>query len=112
MRFRTDAYRNGESYGGFTKAHFFPTAEAAIQRLIEIGWGFEDDPEAPPTWDAAEALLSETALVIDQEAVGAAGIVRILCYEKSDSSRLPVAVVRDRQGRELARVAVEDMAAA
>ena len=107
-RFRVDVYRGGEYLAACTRSHFFPTADEAIAAWIKIGWGYEHPDEELEDWDAAEALLSETTLIIDQEASGADGVARILYYEGSEDSRLPVAVVMNRFGNEIARVAVED----
>jgi len=109
MRYRVDAYQGSEFHGGFTEAHFFPTVEDAVLAWIEVGWSYEHPDAGLEDWNATEALLSETALVIDQET---AQIARVLSYEASQDSRLPIAVVRDRHGRELSRIAVEDMAVA
>ena len=111
QRYRVDYYLSSEFEQGFTEAHFFPTIEKAVQNWLEVGWGYEHlatvDESEP--WDATTALLSEVAFVVDQEAEQ---VARIAAYEPSETSRLPVAVVRDGRGNELARVAVENTAVA
>ncbi len=106
MRFRVDDYRDGQFLSLHRDGHYFETAEDATQSWIETGWTYEH-PEpgtVGPDWDATKALLSETALVVDQELDD---IVRIVRYEKSQESRLPVAVVRDLEGNEILRATVE-----
>jgi len=105
-RFRLDHYIGGEpTVGGEccpaadTEAlseHFFGSPEEAVARWLAVGWGYEDaeDVPEPECWDAAKALLSESALVVDQ---GSGRVARIVAYREPQAgeSRLPVATMFD-----------------
>jgi len=117
-RFRLDHYIGGEHVvgGAFCRAgdaealagHLFDTPEAAAERWLAVGWGYEDaeDHPDPESWDAAEALLSEAAMLVDQVC---GRVVQVVTYREPQlgESRLPVAQVLDVMTGKLVTATIE-----
>lgn len=106
-RFRVDHYQDGRFHQGFCETHFFGTIEDATERWLQVGWECEEmgPGDAGETWDAAQALLSEAALTVDQDT---GRLVQVISFRETKMSRLPLAVIFDVASGTTSTVRVED----